>query len=194
MRIARRCTLLLLALVSPRASAQLLDDSGFVPKSSDTRLRFWAIEGGLRGGYSPTTASAPAHGAFGVSRTVGMKFPLTLAIGARLDLGATRAAKTDDASGFSQRLLGALELRRHARSRDGFWFARLGLGGAHDRRGLGLGAEASVGGAVSFAELDEDPTEHLPRFWLAPEAGLAWSPSHPGAAGPFARLTVTMSF
>lgn len=174
-----------LTCVIERANAQLLDPSGFVPKTSDTRLRFWGIDAGSRATWSNGVAP---QGSFGVSRTVGMNFPLTFAIGAGWDIGA---AKRDDAWGLSQRLLGRFDARWHARSREAFGFLRAAAGMLVDRAGVEPAFEGSVGLSLSIAEMDEDPTEHLPRLWLAPEAGFSHAS---GLNGPFARLMVTMSF
>lgn len=176
---------LLLASLLGRASAQILDASNFVPKTSDTRLRFWAIDAGARATWSSTVAP---QGSFGVSRTVGMKFPLTIALGAGWDVGG---AKRDDGWVLSQRLLGRFDLRWHARSREAFGFLRAAAGMLGERSGVAAAFEGSVGASLSIAEMDEDPTEHLPRLWLAPEAGFSYAPD---LHGPFARVTATMSF
>jgi len=177
--------------VVPRTRAQMLETPTFVPKTSDTRLRFWALDAGARATWALDTSTLAAHSSFGASRTVAMWFPITVALGARWDTGA---AKRDDAFVPSQRVVGALDVRWHARSRGAFGFVRLGVGIAGDRVGTGLAADASLGLAVSFAEMDDDPTEHLPRFWLSPELGFSYTRGATGLGGPFTRLVATMSF
>lgn len=165
-------------------SGQLLDAPTFIPKTSDTRLRFWAVDVGARATWS---SGLSPQAELGVSRTVAMKFPFTFAAGARWDAGG---AKRDDELRFSQRLAATFDVRLHRRARDAFVFLRVAPGALVERE-VHPCIEGSVGFALPFAEMDDDPTEHLPRFWIAPDAGFSFVP---GMSGPFGRAVVTMSF
>ncbi|MBI2395672.1 MAG: hypothetical protein HYV09_39265 [Deltaproteobacteria bacterium] len=187
MRLPWHAVLLaLLVLVSSTAPAQLLDPPTFVPKRSDRRVRFTAVDVGGGGAWLLDAKRASADVAVGVSHTAAIVRALTFAPGLRWGGGTG-----DDRRALVHRVSASVEVRWHPGGRDGYGFVRACPGVAWPHEGAVFALQASVGASWWFAAMDDDPTEAWPRLWLTPEVGFAWGAE--ALRGPFARLSLTLS-
>lgn len=175
----------LLVLVTSTASAQLLDPPTFIPKRSDRRVRFTALDVGVGSAWLLEPRRVSANAALGASHTVAIVRTLTVAPGLRWDV-STAPERT-----LVHRVVACGELRRHSDARELYTFVRACPGLAWPRDGLVFAFQASVGASWAFAAMDDDPTVAWPRLWLTPEVGFAWGGD--ALQGPFARLALVAS-
>lgn len=189
-----------LLLLPETAAAQDL-----APTGRDTRVRFWAIDTGVRNTFVKDTAFDPysVNDAFtqwsvGMSRTSMVRGSFSFAPGFRWDVGsssATARGATTDLLGH--RLTVPLEARFHEASWL-YFFGRVAPGAMYQRSKVtdaSLGesmtdsgwvpaSDFSLGASLMFASFSDDPGSRAPRFWLTPEVGYAWSGRASAALSP----------
>jgi hypothetical protein len=204
----KKLTLILLALLTAApslAAAQTIDAPPIIPKRSDTRVRFWSVDTGLRnmwikdGAYDPySTNDALTQWSLGMSRTTYIHNQWSFAPGLRWDFGSTSAtARGAETNVVAHRLTVPLELRMHV-ERWFYVFTRAAPGAVWQRSRVedsSLGealvdsgwvpaGDLSLGASLLAINPDSDPTSHIPRFWITPEFGYAWAGRASAALSP----------
>lgn len=187
------------------AAAQTYD----APPESSTRrgthVKFWSVDMGLRNAwvrdasYDPySTNDAFTQWSMGMARTTYVRGAFSFAPGFRWDVGSSSAtARGAQTNVLAHRLTIPLELRLHA-DRFFYAFARAAPGLMWQRARVedaSLGeqladsrwvaaADLSLGASFLMIDPDDDPTSHLPRFWVTPEVGYAWAARGPRGLSP----------
>jgi hypothetical protein len=190
-----------LLLLPSTAAAQDL-----APGDTDTRVKFWSIDTGVRNTYVKDAAYDPyaENDAFtqwsvGMSRTTIMRGDFSFAPGFRWDAGSSSArARGADTNLLAHRLTIPLELRYHE-AKWIYFFGRLAPGAMYQRSrvvdaslsepmvdaGWVPAADVSLGASLMFANFTpDDATSRVPRFWITPEVGYAWSGRASAAMSP----------
>jgi len=192
----------LLVFAPSIAAAQNADEAPPVTRHTDTRVKFWSIDTGVRsmfvkdGAYDPySTNDVFTQWSAGFARTTYIHNQFSFAPGFRWDFGSsTASARGAEANVLAHRLTIPLELRMHVepwfyvftRAAPGALFQRArvydpSLGEPMvDSRWVPAG-DISVGASLLAINSNADPRSHAPRFWITPEVGYAWAGrSEPG--------------
>lgn len=191
-----------LLLLPATATAQTADG---VPSRADTRVKFWAIDTGVRNTFVKDAAYDPyskndamTQWSVGMSRTTIVRGAFSFAPGFRWDVGSSSAtARGAETNILAHRLTVPLEARYHEATWL-YFFGRAAPGAVYQRSKVNdpsLGeamidtgwvpaADFSLGASLMFANFSDDPTSRAPRFWITPEAGYSWAGRANAALSP----------
>ncbi len=201
----KKLTLALLAAVIAAPSIAAAQTYDVLPARSDTRVRFWSIDTGVRNmwvkdsSYDPySTNDAFTQWSLGMARTTYMRGAFSFAPGFRWDFGSSSAsARGASTNVLAHRLTIPLELRMHV-ERWFYVFGRAAPGAIWQRARIedaSLGeplvdsrwvpaGDLSVGASLLAINTDSDASIHIPRFWITPEVGYAWAARGSRALSP----------